>query len=56
MATVRKEVRIEARAETVWDALRDFGALATRLAPGFAAKVAQLRRSGAARALMEAVE
>ena len=39
MATIRKEVRIEARAETVWDALRDVGALHTRLAPGFVTDV-----------------
>ena len=35
MASIRKEVIIDASAETVWDALRDVGALHTRLAPGF---------------------
>ncbi len=39
MATIRKEVTIEARTETVWDALRDVGALHTRLAPGFVTDV-----------------
>lgn len=35
MASIRKEVLIEARAEDVWDAVRDVGAVHTRLAPGF---------------------
>lgn len=35
MATIRREIHIEARPETAWDALRDLGALHTRLAPGF---------------------
>jgi len=35
MATIRREIYIEARPETAWDALRDLGALHTRLAPGF---------------------
>jgi carbon monoxide dehydrogenase subunit G len=35
MATIRKEIHIEARPETAWDALRDLGALHTRLVPGF---------------------
>ena len=35
MASIRREVRIDARPETVWAALRDVGALHTRLAPGF---------------------
>jgi carbon monoxide dehydrogenase subunit G len=35
MASIRKEVRIDARPETVWAALRDIGALHTRLVPGF---------------------
>lgn len=34
-ASVRKEVVIEAPPDFVWDALRDFGALHTRLARGF---------------------
>jgi hypothetical protein len=36
MASIRKETVIHASAEDVWDALRDFGALHERLAPGFA--------------------
>jgi carbon monoxide dehydrogenase subunit G len=35
MASMRKETRIDARPEDVWDALRDWGALHTRLVPGF---------------------
>ena len=35
MATVRQEFTVGAAPEAVWDALRDFGALHTRLVPGF---------------------
>ncbi|MDP9600643.1 UNVERIFIED_ORG: carbon monoxide dehydrogenase subunit G [Variovorax paradoxus] len=35
MATVYKEFIVEADAAQVWAALRDFGAVHTRLAPGF---------------------
>ena len=35
MASIRKEVLINAKPETVWAALRDVGALHTRLVPGF---------------------
>ena len=35
MASIRKEILIEARPELVWDAIRDVGALHTRLVPGF---------------------
>lgn len=35
MATIYKEFIVEADAGQVWDALRDFGAVHTRLAPGF---------------------
>jgi carbon monoxide dehydrogenase subunit G len=35
MATIRKEIRIAAAVDRVWDALRDVGALHTRLVPGF---------------------
>jgi hypothetical protein len=35
MASIRKEIFIEASSSSVWDALRDFGALHTRLVPGF---------------------
>lgn len=39
MASIRKEVRIDARPETAWAALRDVGALHTRLVPGFVTDV-----------------
>jgi len=35
MATVWKEVLIDAPSDSVWDAVRDVGALHTRLVPGF---------------------
>lgn len=35
MATIRKEIVTAARPDDVWDALRDVGALHTRLVPGF---------------------
>ena len=35
MASIRKEIRINAPAALIWDALRDVGALHTRLVPGF---------------------
>ena len=35
MTSIRKEVRINAPPAQVWEALRDVGALHTRLAPGF---------------------
>ena len=35
MATIHKEILIDARPEEVWDAMRDVGALHTRLVPGF---------------------
>jgi len=35
MASIRKEIRIDAPVDHVWDALRDIGALHTRLVPGF---------------------
>jgi carbon monoxide dehydrogenase subunit G len=35
MASIRREARIDARPETAWAALRDVGALHTRLVPGF---------------------
>jgi hypothetical protein len=36
MASIRKEIVIDASAECVWDALRDWGGLHLRLVPGFA--------------------
>ena len=35
MASIQKEIIIDASPDEVWDALRDFGALHTRLVPGF---------------------
>lgn len=35
MATIIKDIAIAAPAEQVWDAMRDVGALHTRLVPGF---------------------
>lgn len=35
MASLHKEIRIEAGAAAIWDAARDIGALHTRLVPGF---------------------
>ena len=35
MATLHKEVHIDARPEAIWEAARDLGALHTRLVPGF---------------------
>src|SRR5262245_47909937 len=35
MATVRKEIPVKASAADAWDAIRDIGALHTRLVPGF---------------------
>jgi carbon monoxide dehydrogenase subunit G len=46
MATIRKEAQIDAPPERVWDALRDVGALHTRLVPGF---VVDARMDGDAR-------
>ena len=36
MASIRREIVIDAHPDAVWDALRDYGALHQRLAPGFA--------------------
>lgn len=35
MASIRKEIHIDAPPDKVWSALRDVGALHTRLVPGF---------------------
>ena len=35
MASIHKEFIVDAHPDRVWDALRDFGALHTRLVPGF---------------------
>jgi hypothetical protein len=39
MASIHKEILIDAPLEDVWDALRDWGALHERLAPGFVTDV-----------------
>jgi uncharacterized protein YndB with AHSA1/START domain len=46
MASITKQVVIDAPPEAVWDALRDFGAVHERLAPGF---VVDARLEGDAR-------
>src|SRR5262245_43782635 len=35
MATLHKEIQIDAHPDAIWDAARDLGALHTRLVPGF---------------------
>lgn len=39
MATLKKEIPIAAGATPVWQALRDFGAVHTKVAPGFLTKL-----------------
>lgn len=39
MASIRREVHIDVSPEAAWDALRDIGALHTRLVPGFVTDV-----------------
>ena len=39
MASIHREIEIDASPETVWNALRDVGALHRRLAPGFVTDV-----------------
>jgi hypothetical protein len=46
MASIRKDILIDASPNDVWDAVRDFGAVHTRLAPGF---VVDARLDGDAR-------
>ena len=46
MASIHKDIPIDAPADQVWDAVRDFGALHTRLVPGF---VLDTRLDGEAR-------
>ncbi len=46
MASIYKDFLVDAPAEAVWDALRDFGAVHMRLAPGF---VTDCRLDGEAR-------
>ena len=35
MASIHKDIPVDASPDEVWDAVRDFGALHTRLVPGF---------------------
>src|SRR6266540_4577207 len=35
MASIHREILVEARAQDIWDAIRDVGAVHERLAPGF---------------------
>ena len=35
MASIHKDIPLAASADDAWDAVRDFGALHTRLVPGF---------------------
>lgn len=35
MATIHKQITVKAEVEKVWDAMRDIGALHSRLVPGF---------------------
>ncbi|CCD90603.1 conserved hypothetical protein [Bradyrhizobium sp. ORS 375] len=46
MASIQKDIPIAAPADAAWDAVRDFGAVHTRLAPGF---VVDTRLDGDAR-------
>ena len=39
MATLRRQIPLAASAANVWSALRDFGAVHTRVAPGFLTKL-----------------
>ena len=39
MATVRKQIALDTAAAKAWSALRDFGAVHTRVAPGFLTKL-----------------
>ncbi|MBN9089298.1 MAG: SRPBCC family protein [Reyranella sp.] len=39
MATLRRQIALNANAATVWSALKDFGAVHTRVAPGFLTKL-----------------
>jgi hypothetical protein len=48
MASIHREIAIEAPAERVWDAVRDVGAIHERLAPGFVVDTV-LEDGGAAR-------
>lgn len=40
MATLRRQLALNASSPSVWSAIRDFGAVHTRVAPGFLSKLA----------------
>lgn len=44
MATLRKEISVSTGAVSVWDAMRDFGAVHTKVAPGFLTGLAMDKR------------
>ncbi len=46
MASIHKEIHLAASSDSVWDAVRDFTAVHTRLAPGF---VTECKMDGDAR-------
>jgi carbon monoxide dehydrogenase subunit G len=46
MASVRRQIELDADADAVWDAIRDFGAVHERVVPGF---VVECRLDGDAR-------
>ena len=48
MSSIHKDIPIDAHPDEVWDAVRDFGAVHRRLAPGF---VTDARLDGDARIL-----
>lgn len=64
MASIHKTIPISASADKVWDAVRDFGALHTRLVPGFVldtkldgeARIVRFANGTAARELLVACD
>ena len=64
MASIHKDIPINAPADKVWDAVRDFGALHTRLVPGFVldtkldgeARIVRFANGTAARELLVACD
>ncbi len=45
MASIQRAIVLDAPAERVWDAIRDFGAVHERVAPGFAVVRSQVIRA-----------
>ena len=64
MTSIHKDIPIAAPASDVWDAVRDFGALHTRLVPGFVldtkldgeARIVRFANGTAARELLVACD